>query len=85
MKPAVDVTRDEMAYRKALDQFKVPPTILKWYAKKRKGNPNSVFEKTAGNYKCVFIEVQEFELVTYLEDIQKRLFGLTMKERGMKG
>ncbi|KAJ8975688.1 hypothetical protein NQ317_001790 [Molorchus minor] len=68
------------AMDQAIDAFQLPQTTLERYVKKRKDDPNYVIDKTSGKYQCVFTKEQELELVTYLKDMQKRLFGLTVKE-----
>ncbi|KAJ8943765.1 hypothetical protein NQ318_011977 [Aromia moschata] len=81
MEQAVDaVISGIMSCRQAPIQFQLPQTTLERYVKKRKDDPNSVVDKTAGKYHCVFTKDQELELATYLKDMQKRLFGFTMKE-----
>ncbi|CAH2003007.1 unnamed protein product [Acanthoscelides obtectus] len=74
------VVRGVMGCKKASVQFQLPQTTLERYVKKRRTGPNSVIDKTAGKYHCVFTQDQEVELVVYLKDMQKRLFGLTLKE-----
>ncbi|KAJ8956440.1 hypothetical protein NQ318_010753, partial [Aromia moschata] len=81
MEQAVDaVINGIMSCRKASIQFQLPQTTLERYVKKRKDGPNFVVDKTTGKYHCVFTKDQELELATYLKDMQKRLFGFTMKE-----
>lgn len=81
MKVAVDtVISGVMGCKRASIQFQLPQTTLERYVKKRKNDPNFVIDKTAGKYQCVFNKNQELELAAYLKDMQKRLFGLTMKE-----
>ncbi|CAH2011606.1 unnamed protein product [Acanthoscelides obtectus] len=74
------VVSGAMGCKKASIQFQLPQTTLERYVKKRRTDPNSVIDKTAGKYHCVFTQDQEVELVVYLKDMQKRLFGLTLKE-----
>ncbi|XP_065174331.1 uncharacterized protein [Atheta coriaria] len=74
------VVNGQMGYKKASVYYKVPSSTLERYVKKKKNNEQSFVEKTAGKYKLVFSASQEAELVNYLKDIQKRLFGITLKE-----
>ncbi|XP_069698806.1 uncharacterized protein [Periplaneta americana] len=81
MEEAVDsVISGKMGYKKASEQFNVPSTTLERYVKKKKENPMATVDKTLGKFQCVFNTEQELELAQYLKDMQKRLFGITMKE-----
>lgn len=81
MELAVDaVIRGLMGYKKASDEFEVPQSTLERSVKKRRNDPECGVEKTADKFQCVFAKHQELELVSYLKHMQKRLFGLTMKE-----
>ncbi|KAK4871580.1 hypothetical protein RN001_015704 [Aquatica leii] len=81
MNQAVDaVVSREMGYVAASNRFEVPSSTLERYVKKRQQNPEAVVDKTSGKYHIVFTAEQEIELVTYLKDMHRQLFGMTMKE-----
>lgn len=81
MNQAIDaVVRGEMGYVVASNRFDAPSSTLERYVQKRRKNPEAVVDKTSGKYHTVFTAEQEMELVTYLKDMQKQLFGMTMKE-----
>ncbi|KAJ3658355.1 hypothetical protein Zmor_010098 [Zophobas morio] len=79
MNQAVDaVISGQMGYMMASNRFNVPSSTLERYVQKRRKNPGA--DKTSGKYHTVFTAEQELELVAYLKDMQKQLFGMTMKE-----
>ncbi|XP_037977944.1 MFS-type transporter clz9 isoform X2 [Plutella xylostella] len=77
MKKAIDAVLSKTAgYRKAAHLYGVPQTTLERHvAKIRKGELS--LEATPGNFKPVFSKHEEEELVTYVIEMEKRLFGLT--------
>lgn len=74
------VLRKEISLRRASLQFNVPKTTLIRYAKKKQQDNTAAICKSMGKYVCVFSEAQELELVSYLKDMENRLFGLTMQD-----
>ncbi|KAL1516483.1 hypothetical protein ABEB36_000392 [Hypothenemus hampei] len=81
MEMAVEaILKGEMGYKKASTTFRVPSSTLERYVKKKRENAESVIDKTIGKFKSTFTVQQEKELVSYLIDMQRRLFGITMKE-----
>lgn len=82
MNAAVDaVVTGQMGYSRAAEQHGVPQTTLERYVrKKRNDQQNFVVDKSAGKFRCVFLEEQEIELVNYLKTMEARLFGLTMMD-----
>lgn len=81
MQRAVEaVVAGEMGYRKASDTFSVPSSTLERYVKKKRENSSSLIDKTAGKFQPVFTAEQESEIASYLIDMQRRLFGVTIKE-----
>ncbi|KAK4878836.1 hypothetical protein RN001_011342 [Aquatica leii] len=81
MNQVVDaVVSGEMGYVAASNRFEVLSSALERYVKKRRQNPEAVVDKTSSKYHTVFTAEQEIELVTYLKDMQRQLFGMTMKE-----
>ncbi|CAG9562808.1 unnamed protein product [Danaus chrysippus] len=77
MKHAIDAVLSKSAgYRKAAQMHGVPQTTLERHvAKIRKGEVS--LNSTPGNFKPVFSKQEEEELVRYVKDMEKRLFGLT--------
>ncbi|XP_059061706.1 tigger transposable element-derived protein 6-like [Achroia grisella] len=77
MKQPIDAVLSKTAgYRKAAHLYSVPQTTLKRHvAKIRKGELS--LDSTLGNFKPVFSEKEEEELVSYIIEMEKRLFGLT--------
>lgn len=76
MKRAIDVVLSKSAgYRKAAQLHGIPQTTLERYvAKIRKGEVS--LNSGSGNFTPVFSK-QEEELIRYVKDMLKRLFGLT--------
>lgn len=74
------VLRQEMGLRKASVQFNVPKTTLQRAVQKKKRDETYTIDKSRGKFQCVFSPEQELELVQYLQDMETRLFGLTMKD-----
>lgn len=85
MEGAVEaVIKGEMGYYRASVQFNVPQTTLERYVKKRRNGLDLPISKTLGSCKPVFTQKQEQEMVSYLKNMEERLFGLTMNEcRGL--
>lgn len=77
MKQAIDAVLSKSAgYRKAALLYGVPQTTLERHvAKIRKGELS--LNSTPGNFKPVFSKQEEDELVRYIKEMEKRLFGLT--------
>ncbi|KAK9878762.1 hypothetical protein WA026_023742 [Henosepilachna vigintioctopunctata] len=77
MKHAIDAGLSKSAgYRKAAQLHGVPQTTLERHvAKIRKGEVS--LNSAPGNFKPVFSKQEEEELVRYLKDMEKLLFGLT--------
>ncbi|CAH2010295.1 unnamed protein product [Acanthoscelides obtectus] len=50
-----------MGCKKASIQFQLPQTTLERYVKKRRTDPNSVIDKTAGKYHCVLLKSKRSE------------------------
>ena len=81
MDKAVSAVIDEkLSFNKAATQYGVPQTTLERHVRKRREMPSYVIDKKAGKFQCVFEEQQELELVDYLKNMEKRLFGLTMQD-----
>lgn len=81
MERAVEaVIKREMGYKKASTIFCVPSSTLERYVKKKREKENSVIDKTVGKFQPVFTAEQESEIVSQLIEMQRRLFGVTMKE-----
>ena len=68
-------------YKNAAEQLQVPQTKLERYVKKKKENPMSIVHKTFKKCQCIFKKEQDVKLVEYLKNMQKELFGLTLKEQ----
>lgn len=76
---AVDaVLKKEMGVKKAALQFNVPKTTLWNYVQKKQKDGTIELTKSMGKYVCVFSPTQEAEIVKFLQDMEARLFGLTM-------
>ncbi|CAG5020839.1 unnamed protein product [Parnassius apollo] len=77
MKQAIDaVLSKTVGYRKAANLYSVPQTTLERHvAKIRKGELS--LDSTPSNFKPVFSKQEEEELVKYIIEMEKRLFGLT--------
>lgn len=77
MKQAIDAVLSKTAgCRKAAHLYSVPQTTLERHvAKIRKGELS--LDSTPGNFKPVFSKQEEEELVKYIIEMEKRLFGLT--------
>lgn len=77
MKQAIDAVLSKSAgYRKAALLHGVPQTTLERHVAKMKKGELSL-NSTPGNFKPVFTKQEEEELVGYVKDMEKRLFGLT--------
>lgn len=77
MKRAIDAVLSKSAgYRKAAQLHGIPQTTLERYvAKMRKGEVS--LNSGSGNFRPVFSKQEEEELIRYVKDVEKRLFGLT--------
>lgn len=81
MEQAISAVLDnQMGLDRASAEFGVPKSTLARYVKKKRGNPELKVDKKAGKFQCVFTEQQELELVTYVKNMEKRLFGLSMQD-----
>lgn len=79
LKRAVDaVIKKEMGLKKASAQFNVPKTTIRSYVQKKLKDDNVELKKSLGYYVPVFSSAQETEFVEYLQEMEARLFGLTM-------
>lgn len=77
MKHAIDAVLSKSAgYRKAALLHGVPQTTLERHVAKIKKGELSL-DSAPGNFKPVFTKQEEEELVGYVKDMEKRLFGLT--------
>lgn len=77
MREAIRLVRSgEMGYEKAASSCKVPLATLYRRCKTNKDIPDAA-KKSLGHFKTVFNENQENELVRYLLDMERRLFGLS--------
>ncbi|CAH1963196.1 unnamed protein product [Acanthoscelides obtectus] len=76
-KQAIDAALSKtIGHRKASQLYGVPQTTLERYVvKTRKGEVS--LNSTPGNFKPVFSKKEEDELVRYIKEMEKRLFGLT--------
>ncbi|CAH1956803.1 unnamed protein product [Acanthoscelides obtectus] len=72
----VAVLSKTMGYRKASQLYGVPQTTLERYVVKTRKSEVSL-NSTPGNFKPVFSKKEEDELVRYIKEMKKRLFGLT--------
>lgn len=81
MELAVDaVIKNKMGYQKASTSHSVPRATLQRYVKKKLQNESAVVDKSVGKIRPVFTADQELEIVSQLIEMQRRLFGVTMKE-----
>lgn len=81
MELAVDaVIKNKMGYKKASTSYSVPRATLQRYVKKKLQNESAVVDKSVGKIRPVFTADQELEIVSQLIEMQRRLFGVTMKE-----
>lgn len=67
-----------MGLKKASAQFNVPKTTIRSYVQKKLKDDNVELKKSLGYYVPVFSSAQETEFVEYLQEMEARLFGLTM-------
>lgn len=81
MKHAVDAAiKNKMGYKKANTSYSVPRATLQRYVKKKLQNESAVVDKSVGKIRPVFTAGQDLEIVSQLIEMQRRLFGVTMKE-----
>lgn len=81
MELAVDaVIKNEMGYKKASASYSVPRATLQRYVKKKLRNEFAVVDKSVGKFHPVFTAEQELEIVSQVIEMQRRLFGVTLKE-----
>lgn len=83
MKQAIQKLKNkEMGFRKASEIYGVPKTTLKrrFDRYKETDDLDKAVEKKLGRFDQVFNKEQERELVSYLKDMESRLYGLTSKD-----
>nr|CAD7265622.1 unnamed protein product [Timema shepardi] len=83
MAKAIDeVIQGNMSYKKASFTYDLPQSTLEDRVKKAKigASVKVAARKGMGNFKCVFTENQERELVQHIKFMEIRLFGLTTKD-----
>jgi hypothetical protein len=74
------VLRGDMSLKKASHQFKVPKTALQRAVKTKQQDETFTIDKSRGKIQNVFSPEQELELVQYFQDMEARLFGLTLTD-----
>lgn len=70
----------QFGYKRAATEFKVPRSTLRNRVKKAKGNGCNATQAAQigmGRYNTVFTTDQEQELVSYLLEMETKLFGMT--------
>ena len=73
------VRQQQMNINEAGKQFKVPVATLFRRCKKT-GNVKSLAKKQLGRFRPIFTQEQELELKKHILDMEKRLFGLTIRD-----
>ncbi|XP_065684444.1 uncharacterized protein LOC136096852 [Hydra vulgaris] len=78
----LSVINGEHGYKKAAAMYGVPQTTLERRVAKFKKNPDieDACKKTLGAFRTIFTLEEEAELVQYVQQMEKMLFGLTSYE-----
>lgn len=75
--------KKEMGYKKAATSFDVPRSTLRDKVKRAQAkgyNGTQAAEKQMGRFKTVFTNAQENELISYLLEMETKLFGISFQD-----